>query len=94
MAEIGFVIRSFIIALLVVVIMQVKVGGSSIESYTNHFLTKSSAAVWVQGVAEGGVILIQKGAGKVSGFLEDTFNHGSSKKETWKIDVKHKLEDE
>jgi ABC-type sulfate transport system permease component len=59
MSELMFVVKSFIITVVLVVAMQVKVGDSSLESFSQAWLKKSSVSVYVQSVAAGGVLALK-----------------------------------
>ncbi|MBK9322122.1 MAG: hypothetical protein IPM97_04045 [Bdellovibrionaceae bacterium] len=60
MSEFFFVIKSLIITALLTILMQVKVGPSSLEQQAQAFLQKSSTAVYVQSVAAGGALALKK----------------------------------
>jgi hypothetical protein len=59
MSELMFVFKSFVITVVLLVAMQVKVGSHSIEAYTQYYLTKSSASIYVQSVAAGGALALK-----------------------------------
>jgi len=59
MSELVFVLRSFIVTVIIVVAMQVKVGNSSLESYSQWWLQKSSVSVYIQSVAAGGALALK-----------------------------------
>lgn len=78
MEELKFVLKCFAATSLLIVLMQVKVGGNSIESYSFRWLQHSTASQYIQSVAAGGVMAIRnlgfslkKGvASTVDGFQE------------------------
>lgn len=59
MSELIFVIKSFIITVLLVVAMQVRVGNASLEAYSQWWLQKSSVSIYVQTVAAGGALALK-----------------------------------
>lgn len=59
MSELMFVLKSFIITVVLVVAMQVKVGNSSLESYSQWWLQKSSVSIYIQSVAAGGALALK-----------------------------------
>jgi len=59
MSELMFVVKSFIITVVLVVAMQVKVGNSSLEAYSQSWLQKSSVSIYVQSVAAGGALALR-----------------------------------
>lgn len=60
MSEFVFVIKSLILTALLTVLMQVKVGSTSLENQAQWFLQKSSTSVYVQSVAAGGALALKK----------------------------------
>ena len=56
MEELKFVLKCFLFTALLVVLMQVKVGGASIEAYSFHWLRKSTVSQYIQSVAAGGAM--------------------------------------
>jgi ABC-type sulfate transport system permease component len=59
MSELLFVLKSFFLTVLLVIAMQIKVGSSSLEQYTQWWLQKSSVSVYVQTVAAGGALALK-----------------------------------
>lgn len=54
-----FVLKSLILTMALVVFMQIKVGSSTIESYSQRWLQKSTASVYIQSVAAGGALALK-----------------------------------
>lgn len=54
-----FVLKSFIITVVLIVAMQVKVGNSSLESTAQWWLQKSSVSIYIQSVAAGGALALK-----------------------------------
>jgi hypothetical protein len=59
MSELIFVIKSLVITVVLVILMQVKVGNASIEDYSQHWLTRSSVSIYIQSVAAGGALALR-----------------------------------
>jgi ABC-type sulfate transport system permease component len=59
MSELMFVLKSFIITVVLIVALQVKVGNSSLESYSQWWLQKSSVSIYIQSVAAGGALALK-----------------------------------
>lgn len=59
MSELLFVLKSFLLTVTLVVAMQVKVGNSSLEQYSQWWLQKSSVSIYVQSVAAGGALALR-----------------------------------
>ena len=80
MSELMFVLKSFIITVVLIVAMQVKVGNSSLESYSQWWLQKSSVSIYIQSVAAGGAFalknLVTGVKGSVTGTI-DSYRQGS-----------------
>lgn len=75
-----FVVKSFIITVVLVVAMQVKVGNSSLESYSQWWLQKSSVSIYVQSVAAGGALALRNLYYNVKGGVVgtvDSYRQGS-----------------
>lgn len=61
MSDFIFVVRCFIFTLLIVIMMQFKVSGISIESRVDRFLRNSEITAYLQDVSAGGIQLAQDG---------------------------------
>lgn len=59
MSELIFVVKSLVLASIIVVAMQVKVGSQSLESYSQWWLKKSTVSLYVQSVAAGGTLALK-----------------------------------
>lgn len=59
MEELKFVVKSFVFTMLLVVLMQVKVGGYSIEAHSFHWLRKSTISQYIQSAAAGGAMALR-----------------------------------
>jgi hypothetical protein len=59
MSEFMFVLKSFLITVVLIVLMQVKIGTHSAEAYAQNWLTRSSASLYVQSVAAGGAMALR-----------------------------------
>jgi len=80
MSELVFVLKSFIIAAVLIVAMQVKVGNSSLESYSQWWLQKSSFSLYIQSVAAGGALALKNLATGVKSTVTgtvDSYREGS-----------------
>lgn len=80
MTELMFVIKSLIFTVAITVLMQVKVGRSSLEQQSQWFLQKSEASLYVQSVAAGGALALKNLFYSVkSGVMgtADSFRQGS-----------------
>lgn len=56
MDELKFVLKTFAFTCCLIVLMQVKVGGSSVETQAFHWLRHSSVSQWIQSAAAGGAM--------------------------------------
>ncbi len=59
MTELIEVIKTLFISALLVTLMQIRVSGQTIESYSESWLEKSKVAYFVQGAAAGGVLAVR-----------------------------------
>lgn len=80
MSELIFVLKSFIVTVVLIVAMQVKVGDSSLESYSQWWLQKSSVSIYIQSVAAGGALALKNFATGVKSTVTgtvDSYRQGS-----------------
>lgn len=81
MSEWIFVIKSLAITAALLVLMQVKIGGHSIETYSEYYLTRSTASIYVQSVAAGGALALKNLAfslkSSISGTV-DSYRQGAN----------------
>ena len=83
MAELKFVLKTFLFTCALVVLMQVKVGGATLESYSLRWLQHSSVSQWVQSAAAGGAMALRNLAHHVKEGVASTvdgFHEGSHEK--------------
>lgn len=59
MDELKFVMKCLLLTMILVVLMQVKVGASSIETYSFQWLRTSSTSQYLQSVAAGGAMALR-----------------------------------
>lgn len=59
MSELTFVIKSFVLTVLIVVFLQMKVGSTTLESYSQRWLQKSPVSGYIQSVAAGGTLALR-----------------------------------
>ena len=59
MEELKFVVKCLVFTMLLVVLMQVKVGGYSIEAHSFHWLRKSTVSQYIQSAAAGGAMALR-----------------------------------
>lgn len=75
MPELGFVLKSLVIALVVMIGLQVKVGNTSLEQKAEHWVHTSSIGNYLQNVASGAVLAIRNAAGLTTNFVSETFSN-------------------
>lgn len=83
MEELKFVLKCFFFTALLVVMMQVKVGGASIEQHSFRWLQKSTVSQYVQSAAAGGAMALRNLAGSLKDGVAssvDGFREGASEK--------------
>lgn len=59
MEELKFVVKCFVFTMLLIVVMQIKVGGYSIEAHSFHWLRKSTISQYIQSAAAGGAMALR-----------------------------------
>ncbi|MGE5086041.1 MAG: hypothetical protein ACM3MG_07035 [Bacillota bacterium] len=65
MEEFKFVLKTLTFTMLLIVLAQVKIGGTSIESYTFRWLQKSTVSQYIQSAAAGGAMALRNFSGHV-----------------------------
>jgi hypothetical protein len=83
MDELKFVLKCLAFTALLVVLMQVKVRGYSVEAYSFHWLRTSKVSHYMQSVAAGGAMAVRSLGHTVKDGVANTvegFNEGSSEK--------------
>lgn len=73
MSDFIFTLKVFVSSVLIVLLMQIKIGPMSIEERTYLFLQSSLVTGELQRVADGGVRVYRKVEEKVSGFYRRNF---------------------
>lgn len=71
MEELKFVLKCFCFTALLIVLMQVKVGGASIENHSFRWLQSSTVSQYIQSVAAGGAMALRS----LGGSLKDGVAH-------------------
>jgi hypothetical protein len=96
MSELFFVVKTFIFSVIVVFLMQIKIGQSTIEQRSMKWIQQSDVVESLQAVAEGAVLAARQGAKTVSdlangkiGSSEKKTAHSSSSGGSW-FKIKHK----
>lgn len=74
MTELKFVAKCFLFTAILVVMMQLKVGGSTIEAYSFHWLRKSTVSQYVQSVAAGGAMALRNLGSSIKDGVTGTVN--------------------
>ncbi len=66
MSEIYFVVKSLIITIVLILCLQVRVAGDTIENYANNWVHSSSAGEYLTRVAEGASLALKNGFKKAN----------------------------
>lgn len=77
MPELMFVFKSLVIAIIVAIALQVKVGSTTLENQAHLWMQNSPVAQYVQNVSTGAVLVIRNGAKTASDFVSKTFGNES-----------------
>ena len=78
MSELFFVLKSLIVTIVIVVLMQVKWSGATVEQQATAWLQKSSTASYLQGVAQGGVLAGQNFVHYLKGLVGSTQSNSNT----------------
>ncbi|MCB0389918.1 MAG: hypothetical protein KDD58_01450 [Bdellovibrionales bacterium] len=82
MSELLFIVKSFVLTILIVIFMQVKVGETTIEEKTLMWIESSPIILPLQEVVQGGVKFIREGWQTVFGNLNSKFFSSVNEKNT------------
>ncbi|WII73899.1 hypothetical protein QJS83_08425 [Bdellovibrio sp. 22V] len=83
MEELKFVVKCLCFTMLLVVLMQVKVSGGSIEAHTFQFLRRSTVSQYIQSAAAGGAMALRNLGGALKDGVASTvdgFQEGAHEK--------------
>lgn len=83
MEALKFVIKCLAFTMLLVVLMQVKVGPSSVETYSLRWLQSSTASQYIQSVAAGGAMALRNLGSSLKDGIKSTvdgFQEGAHEK--------------
>jgi uncharacterized membrane protein len=83
MSEVYFVLKAFAVTIVLVFVMQMKVGNSTIEERSLNWMHHSGAIESLRGVADGGVLAVTNGLHYVMQAAENLYekqfgNHSSN----------------
>lgn len=77
MPEVMSVIKTFFVALMIVICLQIKVGSVTLEDHAQEWIHTSSIALYLQGTADGASLMLHNAGRSVSDFVAKTFGHHS-----------------
>jgi len=83
MDALKFVLKCFFFTALLVVLMQIKVGGNTVENHSFRWLQKSGVSQYIQSVAAGGAMALRQGFTSTKHMVTnmvDGFHQGSEEK--------------
>lgn len=90
MDELKFVLKGFVFAVLATMLLQVSVGGETLETKSDRMLHHSSVGNFLNQTAQGAAILIKKGTQMAQGLMGQSKKESSSSKSSgWKIETRH-----
>lgn len=90
MPEIMFVLKAFIISLVITVCLQVKVGNSSLESHANSWIQTSALPIYLQKVSQGAVLAIRNASGVAKEFVGKTFGKENTSQRAGRLNLEFK----
>ncbi|MBX2996268.1 MAG: hypothetical protein KF681_15690 [Bdellovibrionaceae bacterium] len=92
MDELKFVLKGFVLAIVITIALQVKVGSETLETKSDRLLHESSVGQFLNSAASGAALGIKQGTRAVSQFTAQVL--GSSKEtksdRSWKVEMKHR----
>ena len=93
MGDLFFILRMAIYTFFLVVILQVKVGSSTLEQKLHNLTHQSELAGFTQGIAQGGAAFIGKQYSRLTGNINSKFFNKLSSSERPGQRLQHKLKD-
>lgn len=95
MGEVFFVIKGFVLTILIAMLLQVKIGNDTLEVRAERWLERSAAGEFITSTAAGGVKAIQRGYRWTrqqigGGPAEPETNYDDVKLGPWKVHTKHR----
>ena len=91
MAELKFVLKGLCMAILLVTLLQIKVGGETLEIKSDRLIHHSAVGQFLNQAAEGGATLIRKGSQVVGQFVSKSMGKSEKiqKNTAFKIETRH-----
>jgi hypothetical protein len=90
MPEVMFVLKSFVIAIIVMACMQIKIGQTSIEESAHHWIQTSLVTAYLQDVSSGAVLAVRNAATVTKNFLAKTFGNDQSSQKAGRFNFEFK----
>lgn len=87
MLELGSLLKSFLLAIMVMLLLQTKVDNQTLESHLNDWARNSWITNYVQGVASGAVVVIQQTAGTAKHFISEKLGHSESPQKASRLNI-------
>jgi len=77
MDEVRFVLKSLVITIIALALMQIKVGNSTVETEALHWIETSSVTRYLQNVSAGAVLAIRNAGQAATDFIAKTFSQNN-----------------
>ena len=90
MPEVMFVLKAFVVALVITILMQAKVGNSSIETHAHLWMETSAVPTYIHGISSGAVLAIRNAAKVTTDFVAKSFGHDSSSQRSARFNMDFK----
>ena len=90
MPEVMFVLKAFVVALVITVFMQMKIGNSSIETHAHLWMETSTVPTYIHEVSSGAVLAIRNAAKVTSDFVAKSFSHDPSSQRSGRMTMDFK----
>lgn len=82
MPEVVSTLKSLLVALIIIVCLQVKIGSATLENHAQEWIHTSSVGLYLQGAADGAALMFHQAGKSVSNFVGKTFGYRSHSVET------------
>lgn len=87
MLELGSLIKTFILAMALMLLLQTKLGNQTAESHLNDWLRTSSVSGYLQEVAGGAVVIINQTVVTAKNFISEKIGHQENTQKAGRLNI-------
>ncbi len=87
MPEVMFVLKAFVVAIIITIAMQAKIGNSTIETHAHLWIETATVPEYLHGVSSGAVAAIKNAAKVSSDFVAKSFGHDANSQKADRLNL-------